>query len=147
MKHRVRKKHTMHTEVSSPIVAACSLSTLVRRDVIIAEPAHHVGVTNIAEKHWSAVPGFEPRTSRKPGDCSTDWATHDRCLFATKLCMSERACSLHISCVSESRYKVFNSFIIICYHIWRRRMLCTQLDIYQSLFLCSSIADFWVIFI
>ena len=25
----------------------------------------------IAEKHWSAVPGFEPRTSRKPGECST----------------------------------------------------------------------------
>ena len=48
MKHRVRKKHTMHTEVSSPIVAACSLSTWVRRDVIIAELAYHVGVTNIA---------------------------------------------------------------------------------------------------
>ena len=48
---RVRKKYTMHTEVSSPIVAACSLSTWVRRDVIIAELAYHVGVTNIAEKH------------------------------------------------------------------------------------------------
>ena len=44
---------------------------MCRWDVIIAELAYHVGVTNIAEKHWSVVPGFEPRTSRKPGECST----------------------------------------------------------------------------
>ena len=44
-----KETDTMLTE-SSPIVADCN-KFVCRWDVIIAELAYHVGVTNIAEKH------------------------------------------------------------------------------------------------
>ena len=80
----------------------------VKRDVIIAELSYHVGVTNIAEKNIDlVVPGFEPRTSRKPGEFSTIELHMIAVFLLCKISMSERACSLHILCVSDSRYIIY----------------------------------------
>ena len=47
----VKETDTMHTKV---VQAACRMWVhCVKRDVIIAELAHHVGATNIAENIWT----------------------------------------------------------------------------------------------
>ena len=67
-------------------------------------------VYGILDRYYSrkdivlVVPGFEPQTSRKLGECSTIELHMIAVFLLFKISMSERACSPHILCVSDSRY-------------------------------------------